>query len=161
MDWRNIVDNIYLWYNEFIEWYLVQPIYGQILAIIGIIALLALAVTLIYYVIKGIAYLIFYTLKGIYYLLKGIGLGIFKLCEGFYYLVSGESKPKKQTENNNAHIDIQFNGINTNILFCNECGKRFSEKMMEKILSNGSVFCVNCGKEFNLIEFQKLSTLTQ
>ena len=70
MDWRNIVDKIYLMYNEFVEWYLVQPIYGQILAIIGIIALLALAVTLIYYVIKGIAYLIFYILKGIYYLLK-------------------------------------------------------------------------------------------
>jgi len=160
MDWRNIVENIYLGYNEFLEWYLVQPIYGQVLAIIGIIALLALAVTLIYYVIKGIAYLIFYTLKGIYYLLKGIGLGIFKLCEGFYKLVSGEFKTKKQTEINNGHTGSQFNGMNTNVLFCNECGKRFSEKMMEKILSNGNVFCINCGKDFNLIELQKHLTLT-
>lgn len=159
MDWRNIVDNIYLWYNEFIEWYLVQPIYGQILAIIGIIALLALAVTLIFYAIKGIAYLVFYILKGIYYLLKGIGLGIFKLCEGFYNLVSGKSKTKKQTENNNVHIGDQINRTDYNILYCNDCGKRFSENMMKKILSNGNVFCVNCGKEFNLIEFQKDLTL--
>jgi hypothetical protein len=160
MDWRNIVDSIYVWYNEFLEWYVVQPIYGQILAIIGIIALLSLAVTIIYYVIKGIAYLIFYTLKGIYYLLKGIGLGIFKLCEGFYNLVSGESKSKKQIENNNVNIGNQFNRINSNILYCNECGKRFSEKMMKKILSNGNVFCVNCGKEFNLTEFPKIITPT-
>ena len=160
MDWRNIVDNSYLWYNEFVEWYLVQPIYGQILAIIGIIALLALAVTLIYYVIKGIAYLIFYILKGIYYLLKGIGLGIFKLCEGFYNLVSGKSKTKKQTENNNLYIGNQINRTDYNILYCNECGKRFSENMINKTLSNGNVFCVYCGKEFNLIEFQKLLTLT-
>lgn len=160
MDWRNIADHIYSMYNEFIEWYLVQPIYGQVLAIIGIIALLALAVTLVYYVIKGTAYLIFYTLKGIYYLLKGIGLGFFKLCEGFYNLVSGEYKSKKQTENNNVHIGNQINRINNNILYCNECGKRFSEKMMEKILSFGNVFCVNCGKEFNLIEFKNIITPT-
>ena len=160
MDWRNIVDNIYLWYNEFIEWYLVQPIYGQVLAIIGIIALLSLAVIAIYYVIIGISYLIYYTLKGIYYLLKGIGLGIFKLCEGFYNLVSGEYKSKKQTVNNPVHIEDQFNSVWNNILYCNECGKRFSDKMMKKIVTNGNVFCVNCGKEFYLNEFQKYLTLT-
>ncbi|MFX0083319.1 MAG: hypothetical protein ACFE94_16355 [Candidatus Hodarchaeota archaeon] len=156
MDWRNIIDNIYLWYNEFLDWYLVQPIYGQILAIIGIIALLALAVTLIYYVIKGIAYLIFYTLKGIYYLLKGIGLGIFKLCKGFYNLVSGEYKSKKQIYNNNIHIENQFTQINRNTLYCKECGKGFSEKMMKKIFAHGNVFCVNCGKEYTLAELPRL-----
>ncbi|MFW9877923.1 MAG: hypothetical protein ACFFG0_32985 [Candidatus Thorarchaeota archaeon] len=160
MDWRNIVDNIYMLYNEFIDWYLVQPIYGQILAIIGIIALLTLAVILIYYIIKGIAYLIFYTLKGIYYLLKGIGFGIFKLGDGFYNLVSGKHKSKKQIENNMLPIKVQISRINTNTLFCNECGRKFSEKMMTNILSNRTVFCVNCGKEYNLIEFQKYLTLT-
>jgi len=160
MDWRNIVDTIYLWYNEFIEWYSVQPIYGQILSIVGIIALLALAVTLIYYVIKGIAYLIYYTLKGIYYLLKGIGLGVFKLCEGFYNLVSGKYKTKKQTEDTILLVEDQINNINNTVLYCTECGKRFSENMIKKIFSIGNVFCVNCGKEFNLLDFQNHITLT-
>lgn len=154
MDWKNIADTIILWYNEFIEWYLVQPIYGQILSIIGIIALLALVITLVYYVIKGIAYLIYYFLKGIYLLLKGIGLGIFKLCEGFYKLVSGEIKIKKPTTENNVYNGNQDNQIKSNLIYCNECGRRFSEKMMRKILSRENVFCTNCGKEFYFSEFQ-------
>ena len=154
MDWKNIADTIFMWYNEFVEWYLVQPIYGQILSIIGIIVILALVITLIYYVIKGIAYLFYYILKGIYYLLKGIGLGIFKLCEGFYKLVSGKLKANKQIENINANSEDQFNRIQKKIIFCTECGKRFSEKMVRKILLNGNVYCVNCGKEITLNEFQ-------
>jgi hypothetical protein len=160
MDWRNIVDKFYLIYNEFVEWYLVQPIYGQLLSIVGIIALLSLAVVAIYYVIKGIAYLIYYTLKGIYYLLKGIGLGFSKLCEGFYNLVSGKSKTKKQTENKDLLVEEQINRSNNKILYCTECGKKFSENMMNKLLSIGNVFCVNCGKEINLIDFQNHLTLT-
>lgn len=154
MDWKNIADTIILWYDKFIEWYLVQPIYGQVLTIIGIIALLALVITLIYYVIKGIAYLFYYILKGIYLLLKGIGFGIFKLCEGFYKLVSGDAKKNKHTNNVILPNEDQFNNIQTNITFCTECGSRFSEKMIRKILLNGNVFCVNCGKEFTLNEFQ-------
>ncbi|MFX1278541.1 MAG: hypothetical protein ACFFA3_03940 [Promethearchaeota archaeon] len=150
MEWEDIIDNLYLWYNEFIEWYSVQPIYGQILSIIGIIALLALLVTLIYYVIKGIAYLVYYILKGIYLLLKYIGLGIFKLCEGFYKLVSGEMK----IDNTNDSNLIQPAMTQTNVLFCNECGRKFSEKMIRKIRLHGNVFCVHCGKEFTLKEYQ-------
>ena len=154
MDWKNITDTIILWYNEFVEWYLFQPIYGQVLSIIGIITLLTLVVTLIYYVIKGIAYLIYYILKGSYLLLKGIGLGIYKLCEGFYKLVSGEIKIKKSSENGNLYSGNQFNAVQSNNLYCNECGKRFSEKMMRKIQTNGNVYCIHCGKEFNITHFQ-------
>ena len=107
MEWRDIVDFLYLWYNEFIDWYSVQPIYGQILVIVGIIAILALAITLVYYMIKGIVYLIYYILKGISSLLKWIGLGLFKLGEGFYYLVSGEERPKKQTQDDNLNTNVE------------------------------------------------------
>lgn len=154
MEWEDIIDNLYLWYNEFIEWYSVQPIYGQILSIIGIIAILALLVTLIYYVIKGIAYLVYYVLKGIYLLLKYIGLGIFKLCEGFYKLVSGEVKVNKHVDTNNDSNVIQPAMTQMNVLFCNECGKMFSEKMIRKIKLHGNVFCAHCGKEFTLNEYQ-------
>ncbi|MFX1325195.1 MAG: hypothetical protein ACFE8N_09565, partial [Promethearchaeota archaeon] len=155
MNWDNIGDTFYLWYNEFIDWYLVQPIYGQILVIIGLIALLALAIIVAYYIIKGIAYLIYYILKGLYCLLKGIGLGFFKLWEGFYYLVSGEEKPSKQSKNEDSRIGNQNFENNSIILYCSECGQRFSIKMTNHIYARGTVFCANCGKQFRVIKQQK------
>ncbi len=152
MDWRDIIDNLTLWYNEFINWYLVQPIYGQILSIIGIIAILTLIITLVYYIIKGIAYLIYYILKGIYYILKGIGLLFYKLCKGFYDLISGEKKLKKQTQNDNLQNAMS---IRNNNLYCTECGKRFTEKMINQMLLRNIAYCVNCGKGLRLIKYQE------
>ncbi len=163
MDWNNIADKIFLWYNKFIEWYLVQPNYGQILVIIGIVALLAILITLVYYLIKGISYLVYYAIKGVYYLLKGVGFGFYKLCEGFYYLISGEPKPKKQKQN---LIPQMPNGqseepyrlmeiVQHNIIYCNECGNKFSEKMHNNLKINGIAFCVHCGKRFELNETLK------
>jgi len=57
MDWENLLENISVWYNIFLEWYSQQPLYGQVLAIIGIIAILVSIVILIYYIIKGIAWI--------------------------------------------------------------------------------------------------------
>lgn len=145
IDWENFLDNIGIWYSTFVEWYLEQPLYGQVLAIIGIIALLALAVTLLYYIIKGIAYLVYYSIKGVFYLLKYIGYGIFKLFEGFYLLVSGKSKSKAQ---NNNEFNIQNNSTKEHRVFleyCCECGKRITNKMKYHLEANETVFCVNCG----------------
>ncbi|MFW9822886.1 MAG: hypothetical protein ACFFE4_08130 [Candidatus Thorarchaeota archaeon] len=156
MEWRDILDNLYLWYNEFINWYVAQPIYGQILSIIGIIALLALIITLIYYIIKGIAYLIYYILKGIYYLLKGIGLLFYKLSKGFYKLISGEKKPNIQIEKEefpNKEI------YNNRIMYCSECGKRMSGRMINHLLSQNIAYCDNCGKGQRLIHYKESSIL--
>ncbi|MFX1390957.1 MAG: hypothetical protein ACFE9Z_12905 [Promethearchaeota archaeon] len=140
MDWNNFLENIGLWFNEFIDWYSMQPIYAQVLVIIGIIALLALAITLTYYIIKGIAYLVYYIIKGVYYILKGIGYGFLKLCEGFYNLISGKSNIKLQTNTpNNIHNQIEF---------CSECGKKVTNKMKKHLETNGVVFCVSCGNQF-------------
>ena len=149
MDMKVIFDSINIWYNKFIEWYLVQPIYGQIFAIIGNFVLLALAVILIYYIIKGIAYLVFYIIKGVYYLLKGIGFGFFKLFEGFYNLVSGKrkSQAKEDIETDEKHINTN----ELNVFYCSECGRRFTKKMNHQLAANGIAFCVNCGKQFRLI----------
>ncbi|MHA2034794.1 MAG: hypothetical protein ACW98X_00080 [Promethearchaeota archaeon] len=152
MDWNNIVDSLNLWYTEFLDWYLVQPIYGQILSIIGIIAILALVITLVYYIIKGIAYLIYYILKGIYYLLKGIGQLFYKLCKGFHDLVSGELNLKKQTKNENLQNPMSTGYKN---LYCSECGILLSEKMINQMLSRKITYCVNCGKGLRLIEYQE------
>ena len=74
-------------WEEIVDWYLTQPLYGQILVLVGLIALLALAVVILYYVLKGVAYLVYYVLKGVYYLLKGIGLLFYKIFEGKVSLV--------------------------------------------------------------------------
>jgi len=158
MDWRDIVNNLYLWYDEFVNWYLVQPIYGQILTIVGIIAILALVITVVYYIIKGTAYLIYYILKGTYYLLKGIGLGFFKLSERFYYLVSGEQNPIKKTKIDNCEIKLD---VTNPILYCSECGVRFSEKMISQMFSSNIAYCVNCGKALKAVEYQEPLVPTQ
>jgi len=152
MDWENLLENISVWYNIFLEWYSQQPLYGQVLAIIGIIAILVSIVILIYYIIKGIAYLIYYSIKGVFYLLKYIGYGFFKLFEGFYLLVSGKSKYKSRNNN-------QFNIRNSSTMehrifleYCSECGKRLNNKMKDHLEKNEIVFCVNCGTRIERIQ---------
>lgn len=150
MDWENFFDTIGFWYNVFVEWFLEQPIYGQVLAIIGLITLLALAITLVYYTIKGIAYLVYYIFKGVYYLLKGIGYGFYKLFEGFYFLISGKQKSSKQKV---EHVHIQNNMTNNNLYileYCSECGRKLSEKMKIHFEKNGMTFCENCGTHLTL-----------
>jgi len=143
MDMINFFDIIKMWFNEFIEWYLLQPIFAQLFIIIGIITLLALTVTLVYYIVKGIVYLGYYIIKGVYYLLKGIGFAFYKLFEGFYNLVSGQVKNIEQTFSDEKIYET---------IFCSECGRKFTEKMVQQINNSKKTFCVNCGKEYRLID---------
>ena len=83
-------------WHEIVDWFLLQPIYAQVLVLIGVFAVLTLAVILVYYVLKGVCYLIYYLLKGIFYLFKGIGLLFYKVFEGLYYAISGKPKPVKE-----------------------------------------------------------------
>lgn len=150
MDMINLVETINIWYNEFFEWFLLQPTIAQVFVIIGITALLALVVTLIYYIIKGIAYLVYYIIKGVYYLLKGIGFAFYKLFEGFYNLVSGKTKyqtKKKIDENSDQAFS---NEARFETIFCSECGRKFNEKMVQQLINSKKAFCVNCGKEYTL-----------
>lgn len=145
MDWETFLRNIGLWFNTFIEWYIQQPLYGQVLVIIGMVAVLALTVTLLYYIIKGVAYLFYYTIKGVFYLLKYIGYGIYKLFEGFYLLVSGKSK-LKTGKNNEITIRNECLDEKRFLLeYCCECGKKISNNMKNHLKANEIVFCVNCG----------------
>ncbi len=145
MDWETFLQNIGIWFNTFIEWFIEQPLYGQILVIIGIVAVLALTVTLLYYIIKGIAYLIYYIIKGVFYLLKYIGYGFYKLCEGFYLLVSGKSKLKKENNSQNVINTKSSEDQQVFLEYCSECGKRLSIKMKKHLEANEIVYCVNCG----------------
>jgi len=148
--------------QEIVDWFLAQPLYGQILVLIGVVAVLALAVVIAYYVIKGVAYLIYYLLKGIYYLLKGIGLLFYKLCEALYYAISGKEKPNANKPEHQETEVIQqpvqqvsqpqpqkvVQTVDPEAAFCTECGKEFSVGMAQQLHDKGFVYCVHCGKGF-------------
>jgi len=148
-------------WQEIVDWYLAQPVYGQIFILIGIFALLALAVVIVYYVLKGVAYLIYYVLKGVYYLLKGIGLLFYKIFEALYYAISGKPKPESTPvqvqpappqvkEEPEPIIPIQktFQRVHPDVAFCSECGSKFSDSMMDTLSDKGFVYCIHCGKGF-------------
>ncbi len=141
-----------------IDWFAAQPIYGQILILVGVIAILVLAVVIVYYVLKGVAYLVYYILKGVYYLFKGIGLLIYKIFEALYYGISGESKPNTIQQQNQPQLreqiiqkaPIQKNSreVHAEVTFCSECGKKFSGSMIQTLSENDVVYCIHCGKGF-------------
>jgi len=148
---------------EFIAWFLGQPLYGQILIIIGIATICVLIGILVYYVIKGIAYLIYYLFKGLYYLIKYTCIGLYKLFKAIYRAISG-----KPNENIKQPVMIMqqvqpvpatppkkhVNTVRPEATYCSECGLRFTEKMIQQLNDKGHTFCVYCGNGFTVNQVQ-------
>ncbi|MHA2009159.1 MAG: hypothetical protein ACXABO_16295 [Promethearchaeota archaeon] len=155
-------------WEEIVNWYVNQPIYAQVLILIGVFAILALVITLVYYILKGVAYLVYYILKGTYYLLKGLGILIYGAFEALYYTITGKPKPgtepapqsdAPQTNRNPEPIvpvQKNYQYIQLDAMFCTECGSKFTDTMMDTLSNKESVFCVHCGKGFqsNPIEIE-------
>ena len=150
-------------WEEIVNWFVAQPLYGQILVLIGLIAVIALAVVIVYFVLKGVAYLVYYVLKGVYYLLKGIGLLFYKLCEGLYYVISGKPKPESATAQEQqappqvivvkepepiTPVQRTYQTVQSDVGFCSECGSPFSDSMVQTLSNKGFVFCIRCGHGF-------------
>ena len=142
-------------WEEFVNWFVVLPIYGQILILAGVIAILTLAIVLVYYILKGAAYLVYYILKGTYYLIAGLGLLFYKAFRALYYEISGRPKPGnvsvqqpvtpqivQQAESPipKSHLHIQSDAV-----FCTECGTKYTDLMIKTLSNKGSAFCVHCG----------------
>lgn len=149
-----------LTWQAIVEWFLAQPIYAQILVLIGVFAVLTLAVILVYYILKGVGYLVYYLLKGVYYLLKGIGLLFYKAFEGLYYLISGKPKPQsnptpeqqappqmKQEEEPIVPIQKSEQIVRPEVAYCSECGNRFTDTMLQTLLERGVAYCIHCGNK--------------
>ena len=160
------MDQVYVFgttWQEIVDWFLIQPIYAQVLVLIGVFAVLTLAVILVYYILKGVGYLIYYLLKGIYYLLKGIGLLFYKIFEGLYYAISGKPKPDKdqdavqsvppqviivkQTEEPIVPIQNTVQVVRPEVTFCSECGNKFSDTMVQTLSERGVAYCIHCGNK--------------
>lgn len=143
-----------VFWQDFAEWFWTIPPFGQFLVGIGLVALIALIVTGVYYLIKGILYLIYYILKGVYYLIKGIILGIYYFFTAIYYVISGKERPKKEM--------IIIKEVPVPVVeapkpetiskdapaFCPGCGVRLPDRMIELMNSNGIAHCSFCGKGF-------------
>lgn len=149
-----------LTWQAIVEWFLAQTIYAQILVLIGVFAVLTLAVILVYYILKGVGYLVYYLLKGVYYLLKGIGLLFYKAFEGLYYLISGKPKPQsnptpeqqappqmKQEEEPIVPIQKSEQIVRPEVAYCSECGNRFTDTMLQTLLERGVAYCIHCGNK--------------
>jgi hypothetical protein len=160
--------NIATAWQEIVNWFLAQPLFAQVLVIIGVVAVLVLAVILVYYVLKGIGYLIYYLFKGIYYLFKGIGLLIYKIFEGLYYVISGKPKPKKCCEVPNVQQPTQQQStqppqvkeeepivpiqktpqvVSSEVTFCSDCGSKFTDTMLQSLSDTGVAYCIHCGSK--------------
>jgi hypothetical protein len=156
-------NNIATAWQEIVNWYLAQPLFAQVLVIIGVFAVLVLAAILVYYVIKGVCYLIYYLLKGLYYLFKGIGLLIYKIFEGLYYAISGKPRPPKANspqetpqqqptqveEEEEPIVPIQKapQVVHSNVTFCSECGSKFTDTMLQSLSDTGVAYCIHCGSK--------------
>jgi len=143
---------------DFVAWFLGQPLYGQILIIIGIVTIFVLIGIVVYYILKGVAYLIYYILKGIYYLLKYTCIGVYKLFKGLYHLISGKSPQKAESQaltppKVQLIMPVQssqkiIKEVQPEAGFCSECGAKFTERMNQLLSENGGVYCVFCGNGF-------------
>jgi len=169
-NWNQISDQVLLYWQEFMTWFLSMPIHAQVLVIIGTVASLILAVIIVYYVLKGVGYLIYYILEGVYLLVKGIFEGLYKLFEEIYYDISGKPKPVKKASSSEEQkvnqpqtyvepeiikpVLKEIQAVQPNALYCSECGSQYTEKMLEQLAETGIAFCVYCGKGYkaNLVE---------
>lgn len=148
--------------GKIVNWFIAQPLYGRILVLIGLIAI-PIAVVIVYFVLKGVAYLVYYVLKGVFYLLKGIGLLFYKIFEGLYYAISGKPKPEStaiQEQQAPPQVIVvkdpepitpvrrTYQTVQSDVAFCSECGSPFSDSMVQTLSNKGFVYCIKCGHGF-------------
>lgn len=166
VDWHQFAEHASFYWQEFLEWFLSIPMYGQALVIVGAVAVVILAGILVYYILKGAAYLVYYILKGVYYLLKAIFMGIYKIFEELYYAITGKPKPIKEESEEEEKVEqviepkvisriknpalSEYDLVLPSATYCSECGSEFTSHMKEKLSANGSVFCIHCGKGFKV-----------
>ena len=151
-----------MYWQYFVDWFFTLPLIGQIMVIVGIFAAIALTLIIIYYVIYGIGYLIYYILKGIY-----------KIFEALYYALLGKEKPSKEAKESIEPVQKVYTyserrsqvaseptksvqTVNPDVMYCTECGNRFTESMTHQLNVQGIAFCVHCGNGLKSTENQAL-----
>jgi len=149
-------------WQEFVTWFLSLPLFYQILVGVGIVTIIVLILVGVYYLLKGIGYLIYYIFKGIYYILKGIALLIARFFEGLYYLITGKRKTEPESEEQETKAETppevqtpplvisEENVVppqpqNNMVSYCSECGVKFTDSMIHQLDNQGFAYCTFCG----------------
>jgi len=149
VNWESYPFNWFIEYwNEFVDWFVIQPLFAQILVIAGIFAIIAATIFIIYYIF----------------------FGIYKFFDAIYKAIVGEEKPIEKTIDINSSKEIIIqnyrhrprpNGVQIknpkSVHFCSECGVEFSNKITGLLLSRGIVYCENCGKKYETKSIKSLS----
>ncbi|MBD3215622.1 MAG: hypothetical protein GF311_23630 [Candidatus Lokiarchaeota archaeon] len=135
-------------WTEIVEWFLALPIHFQVLLVIGIFLIIAGSLVLVYYI-----------LKGLFYLLKAVAKGLKKLFTNLYYAISGKTRPgepvyvsqyppaSQSSQPPEQSISPEIPRQSGGIQFCTECGNKITKKMQNKLNETGVVYCVFCGGE--------------
>ncbi|MFO7794612.1 MAG: hypothetical protein ACQERB_01250 [Promethearchaeati archaeon] len=148
VNWESYPFNWFIEYwNKFVDWFIIQPLFAQILVIVGIFAIIVATIFIIYY----------------------ICLGVYKFFHAIYKAILGEEKPIEKTINTNSSKEInseiyrnrpRTSGIQIKnpkgVHFCSECGVEFSDKITGLLLSRGMVYCDNCGKKYETKSIKSL-----
>ncbi|MHA1149228.1 MAG: hypothetical protein ACTSR8_13395 [Promethearchaeota archaeon] len=140
-------------WTDFAYWFWTIPPFGQFLIVIGLVTLIALIITGVYYLVKGILYLIFYVLKGVYYLIKGIILGLYYISTGIYNAFTGKERSRKEVVVIKEVPVVEtpkseLTAMKEVPIYCPDCGVKLTPRMVELIKSNEIAYCSFCGKGF-------------
>jgi hypothetical protein len=126
----------------------------------GIFALIALSITLVYYIVKGI-----------YLLIKAICTGIYKLGKKIYNFAERKIEEYNQPSYSpkypysNAPATREANEPRApqkrkkilvdnprEVRFCSSCGTDLSEKFLTLLTTDGKAFCEHCGRIHEIAE---------
>lgn len=133
-----------------------EPLF-QLLIMVGVIAVVSLVITLVYYLIKGVLYLIYYTLKAVvyitYYSLKGVYLllkAMVKIAVKILEKVGDFLDSIFNRDITPEKVGAQMEAITVpktiiSPKFCPICGNAFDEIMDEVLHKEGHAFCQSCG----------------
>lgn len=145
---------------QFVNFFVEAPLFAQILMGAGIFALIALSITLVYYIVKGIYLLIKAICKGIYKL----GKKIYNFAERKIEEFTQPNCPQKNIYSNAALIrdSVKSETIQKRekilvenpreVRFCSSCGTDLSEKFITLLTTDGRAFCEHCGRIHEIAE---------
>lgn len=145
---------------QFVNFFVEAPLFSQILMGAGIFALIAVSITLVYYIIKGV-----------YLLIKKICREIYKLGKKIYNFTE-----RKIEEYNQSNYGLKYAYSNNpadreitratkepknkktlvenprEVRFCSSCGTDLSEKFLTLLTTDGRAFCEHCGRIHEISE---------
>lgn len=124
----------------------------QALAFVGLIALTVLALSLVYYIVKGTLYLTYYVVKGSLYLAYySIKLPLMVIYYIFKGIVSIIIPPRREYQPTPITAKITSSPMQQTVHYCPDCGKPFTPVMEGIFQKTHQCFCEACGAKAEIL----------